>query len=163
MIFLACPVFCFVVGVSWYEAMAYAKWLSQKNKENYSLPTEAQWEKAARGPDGFTYPWGNEFGKNMCNSSECGLGRTSPVGIFHGDESPYGCMDMVGNVWEWCTDWFSGEYYKKSPVENPQGPSVGSSRVFRGGSWAMTPATAGRPFATTPTPSTAGMSWAFVS
>ncbi|MCP5107346.1 MAG: SUMF1/EgtB/PvdO family nonheme iron enzyme, partial [bacterium] len=124
-----------VVWVSWYEAAAYAKWLSQKKKENYALPTEAQWEKAARGTDGLIYPWGNDFDKNLCNSNEGRLGRTSPVGIFPGGESPYGCVDMAGNVWEWCTDWNGETYYEKSPAKNPQGPAGGSGRVIRGGGW----------------------------
>ncbi|MCP5105734.1 MAG: formylglycine-generating enzyme family protein [bacterium] len=94
----------------------------------------SQWEKAARGTDGFNYPWGKDFDKNLCNSSGGGLGRTSPIGIFPGGESPYGCVDMAGNVWEWCIDWYGEKYYKKSPAKNPQGPDVGSSRVIRGGS-----------------------------
>jgi formylglycine-generating enzyme required for sulfatase activity len=124
-----------VVGVSWYEASAYAKWLSQTTGAEYAMPSEAQWEKAARGGKGLIYPWGNDFDKNKCNSSESGLGRTSPVGIFPGDNSPYGCMDMAGNVWEWCADWYGEDYYKKSPAKNPKGPSNGSHRVIRGGSW----------------------------
>ncbi len=124
-----------VVGVSWYEASAYARWLSNKTGKRYELPTEAQWEKAARGTDGFIYPWGNEFDKNLCNSDECGLDRTSPVGIFLKDKSPYGCMDMAGNVWEWCADWYKKDYYSKSPDKNPQGPEGGSGRVIRGGGW----------------------------
>ncbi|MGD2092714.1 MAG: SUMF1/EgtB/PvdO family nonheme iron enzyme, partial [Candidatus Aminicenantes bacterium] len=124
-----------VVGVSWYEAAAYAKWLSQSTGDKCALPTEAQWEKAARGSKGLVYPWGNEFDKNKCNSFEGGLGRTSPVGLFPGGESPYGCMDMAGNVWEWCGDWYEEDYYKKSPAKNPQGPSAGAGRVVRGGGW----------------------------
>ena len=124
-----------VVGVSWYEAAAYANWLSKKNGRIYRLPTEAQWEKAARGADGREYPWGDEFDKNNCNSSEGGLDRTSPVGIFPNGKSPYGCMDMAGNVWEWCSDWFEEDYYKKSPKKNPRGPENGSDRVLRGGFW----------------------------
>ncbi|MGD2086519.1 MAG: SUMF1/EgtB/PvdO family nonheme iron enzyme [Candidatus Aminicenantes bacterium] len=124
-----------VVGVSWYEAAAYASWLSQKTGKDYRLPTEAQWEKAARGTDSREYPWGNEFDKNLCNSRECGLKRTSPVGIFPNGKSPYGCMDMAGNVLEWCSDWFDGGYYKKSPEKNPRGPKTGSRRVLRGGRW----------------------------
>jgi formylglycine-generating enzyme required for sulfatase activity/calcineurin-like phosphoesterase family protein len=124
-----------VVGISWYEATAYAKWLSQKTGENYGLPTEAQWEKAARGTNGMEYPWGNEFDKNLCNSDECGLNRTNSVGIFPAGTSPYGCYDMAGNVWEWCCDWYEENYYKKSPVKNPTGPSTGSHRVIKGGSW----------------------------
>ena len=124
-----------VVGVSWYEASAYTHWLSKKTGHRYCLPTETQWEKAARGSSGFQYPWGNEFDKNKCNSSECGLNRTSPVGIFPSGKSPYGCMDMAGNVWEWCADWYDENYYKESPDKNPQGPEGGSGRVLRGGSW----------------------------
>lgn len=124
-----------IIGISWYEACAYAKWLSQKTGDSYRLPTEAEWEKAARGTDDRVYPWGNDFDKSKCNSRETGLGRTSPVGIFPQGESPFGCFDMAGNVWEWCSDWFGEEYYKKSPAKNPKGPSIGSYRVFRGGSW----------------------------
>jgi formylglycine-generating enzyme required for sulfatase activity/predicted MPP superfamily phosphohydrolase/energy-coupling factor transporter ATP-binding protein EcfA2 len=124
-----------VVGVSWYEAAAYAEWLSQKTGEIYILPTEAQWEKAARGTKGLIYPWGSEFDKNLCNSLEGGLYRTSPVGIFLEGESPYGCLDMAGNVWEWCRDWYEKDYYRKCPVKNPEGPNTGSLRVLRGGSW----------------------------
>jgi formylglycine-generating enzyme required for sulfatase activity len=126
-----------VVEVSWYEAAAYAAWLSKKTGNRYCLPTEAQWEKAGRGSRGagFQYPWGDQFDKNKCNSRESGLNRTSPVGIFPGGKSPYGCMDMAGNVWEWCSDWYGGDYYEKSPKENPPGPAFGSFRVLRGGGW----------------------------
>jgi formylglycine-generating enzyme required for sulfatase activity len=86
------------------------------------------------------YPWGNKFDKNLCNNRELGLRRTSPVGLFPGDKSPYGCMDMAGNVWEWCADWYGEDYYKKSPAKNPIGPSNGSkrvisNRVIRGARW----------------------------
>ena len=124
-----------VVGVGWYEASAYAEWLSKETGDRYVLPTEAQWEKAARGSEGFSYPWGEKWGEDHCNSDECGLGRTSPVGIFPEGKSPYGCLDMAGNVWEWCADWYEGDYYKKSPDRNPKGPTDGSYRVIRGGSW----------------------------
>jgi len=124
-----------VVEVSWYEAAAYAAWLSEKTSHKYQLPTEAQWEKAARGSRGFQYPWGNKLDKNKCNSYESELLRTSPVGIFPSGKSPYGCMDMAGNVLEWCSDWYDENYYKKSPKENPGGPADGSFRVLRGGGW----------------------------
>lgn len=124
-----------VVGISWYEASAYTRWLSQKTGEKYRLPAEAEWEKAARGPEGLVYPWGNTFDKELCNSTELELRRSSPVGIFPGGLSPYGCMDMAGNVWEWCQDWHKDGYSKESFVRNPKGPGYGSLRVVRGGSW----------------------------
>ena len=123
-----------MVGVSWYEAEAYCKWLSEKTSKEYRLPTEAEWEKTARGPDGWDYPWGNQWKKEYCNS-EFQLEQTSPVGIFLKGESPYGCQDMAGNVWEWCGDWYSGEYYGTSPAQNPPGPETATCRVLRGGSW----------------------------
>ncbi len=95
-----------VVGVSWYEAQAYLTWLSKKTGEDYRLPNEAQWEKAARGKDGRTYPWGNTFDKEKCNSAEGGLMRTSPVGIYPAGKSPYGCLDMAGNVREWMDNFY---------------------------------------------------------
>jgi formylglycine-generating enzyme required for sulfatase activity/calcineurin-like phosphoesterase family protein/energy-coupling factor transporter ATP-binding protein EcfA2 len=124
-----------VVGIIWYEAEAYANWLSKRMGHPYRLPTEAEWEKAARGTDSSKYPWGDEFDKNLCNSSESGLYHTSPVGIFTKGKSPYGCFDMAGNVWEWCSDWYNDKYYGNSPDRNPKGPSDGADRVFRGGSW----------------------------
>ena len=124
-----------VVGISWFEADAFCKWLSHKTGKQYRLPSEAEWEKAARGKDRRAYPWGNKFGEKKCNSGELGLGRTSPVGIFPEGKSPYECLDMAGNVLEWCLDWFSGSYYEKSPDRNPQGPLEGALRVLRGGSW----------------------------
>jgi len=124
-----------VVGVSWYEASAYAEWLSAKTGHRYILPSEAQWEKAARGSSGFLYPWGKKWKDDHCNSDECGLDRTSPMGIFPKGKNPYGCLDMAGNVWEWCSDWYEYDYYKKSPDRNPPGPKIGTNRVLRGGSW----------------------------
>jgi formylglycine-generating enzyme required for sulfatase activity/energy-coupling factor transporter ATP-binding protein EcfA2 len=124
-----------VVGISWYEAEAYANWLSERTGYRYRLPTEAEWEKVARGTKGFKYPWGENFDKNSCNSFESGLHRTSPVGIYPKGKSPYGCFDMAGNVWEWCSDWYDDKYYANSPDRNPKGPSGGAYRVIRGGSW----------------------------
>ena len=124
-----------VINVSWDDAAAYCQWLSKKTGLTFQLPTEAQWEKAARGSRGFQYPWGNDFDKNKCNSGESGLKQTMPVGSYPSGKSPYGCMDMAGNVLEWCADRYDKDYYKNSPAKNPQGPADGSSRVLRGGSW----------------------------
>ena len=90
-----------VVYVSWHDAQAYCRWLSQKRGEEVRLPTEAEWEKAARGTDGRFWPWGNEFSSSCCNVNETGVGSTSPVGIFAAGVSSYGTCDMAGNVWEW--------------------------------------------------------------
>jgi formylglycine-generating enzyme required for sulfatase activity len=124
-----------VINVSWDEAAAYCQWLSRETGLTFQLPTEAQWEKAARGTGGLIYPWGNIFDKNKCNSYESGLKVPMPVGSYPSGKSPYGCMDMAGNVWEWCADWYDLDYYKNSPAKNPQGPLEGDYHVLRGGSW----------------------------
>jgi len=123
-----------VVGASFYEAEAFARWA------NARLPTEAEWEKAARGAYGNEWPWGNEFDPNKCNSAEGKKGGTTPVGAYSalGGDSPYGCADMVGNVWEWCADWFNEAEYKpraSASVVDPRGPQDGKYRVLRGGSF----------------------------
>jgi iron(II)-dependent oxidoreductase len=118
-----------IVNVSWYDAVAYCEWAGVQ------LPTEAQWEKAARGTDGRIYPWGDEWDDSKCNNYETGIEETTPVGSYTQGTSPYGVMDMVGNVWEWCADWYDEKYYASAPNRNPQGPSAGIRRVLRGGSW----------------------------
>jgi formylglycine-generating enzyme required for sulfatase activity len=125
-----------VVNISYNDATAYCAWLSQVKGVTYRLPTEAEWEKAARGTDGLIYPWGNEFDPEWCNTAESGSGGTTPVGHYSpGGDSPCGCADMAGNVWEWCLDWYGRDYYDVAPRENPPGLAEGNRRVVRGGSW----------------------------
>jgi formylglycine-generating enzyme required for sulfatase activity len=134
-----------VVGVSWYEAAAYGRWLERLTNRSYRLPTEAEWEKAARGPQENIWPWGNIWQPELCNLKEKGLGQTTgqttPVGKYApvGD-SPYGVADMAGNVWEWCATRFEGKFkpYPYNVKENEGTPnylSGDSLRVLRGGSW----------------------------
>jgi len=122
-----------VVGVSWEDAKGYAEWAGKR------LPTEAQWEKTARGTDGRNYPWGNEWDSSKCNSKASGDGYeyTAPVGSFPAGASPYGVMDMAGNVWEWCLDAYQKDYYVRSPEHNPVNDSFtnGIFCVLRGGAW----------------------------
>jgi len=133
-----------VIGVSWYDATAYADWLSQQTGKQYRLPTEAEWEYAARAGTTTKYWWGNTASHEYANygADECcsGLAKgkdrwkyTAPVGSF--EPNPFGLYDTVGNVWEWVQDIYSRDYYSNSLSSNPTGPSTGSYRVFRGGGW----------------------------
>ncbi|MDQ1350146.1 MAG: hypothetical protein QG657_447 [Acidobacteriota bacterium] len=124
-----------VINVTWDDAKAFCEWLSGKTGKNIQLPTEAQWEKAARGTDQRKYPWGNTIPTcNIANFITCIKG-TMPVGSYPGGVSPYGVHDMAGNVYEWCSDWFAEGYYAVSSGNNPTGPAAGNERVCRGGSY----------------------------
>jgi len=135
-----------IVNISWEDARGYAIWAGGMLVG--MLPTEAQWEKAARGTDGRDYPWGNTWDATKCNSQESALKKTTPVGSYPAGASPYGLLDMAGNVDQWCLDWYDTSYYASGPLRNPTGPNIapdpaknGSmkpSRVRRGGSYDST-------------------------
>lgn len=123
-----------VIGVSWYEAVAYCHWFSEETGQTYRLPTEAEWEKAARGVDGRYYPWGDEFDAAKCNCRASSPGHTLPIGQ-HGsaDESPFGCAEMAGNSSDWTLSQFRPYPYDASDGRNELAGTT--ERVTRGGSW----------------------------
>jgi eukaryotic-like serine/threonine-protein kinase len=129
-----------VIFVGWNQAAAYCKWAGRR------LPTEAEWEKAARGPEGWVYPWGNIFDGTLANFCDIncingwklsdyddGYIDTSPVGDYPGGASVYGALDMAGNAYEWVSDWWGT--YSRARQSNPTGPVTGSDHIIKGGSW----------------------------
>jgi formylglycine-generating enzyme required for sulfatase activity len=122
-----------VVWITWYDAMAYCYWLAEATGKPYSLPSEAEWEKGARGSDGRIYPWGNQWDAERCNSKEGGKKDTTPVGAYPQGASPYGLLDMAGNLWEWTRSIWKG--YPYDPKDGREDLASKYYRVLRGGSF----------------------------
>lgn len=122
-----------VVNVTWHDALAYCRWLSAEKGERYTLPGEAHWERAARGEEGRTYPWGDVFDETRCNGSEARVGHTTPVAAYPQGASPYGVLDLAGNVWEWCSSLDAP--YPYDPGDGREALQAPGWRVLRGGSW----------------------------
>ena len=123
-----------VVGVSWSEAVRYCEWLSERSGQQFRLPTEAEWERAARGSrEGGLFPWGNEPPESLPGYGDRWKNGPEPVGL--GEANGFGLYNMCDNVHEWCSYWFAADYYAASPERNPRGPESGTRRASRGGSW----------------------------
>jgi len=123
-----------VVAPSWFDAMAYCEWLSALTHKRYRLPTEAEWERAARGgAQQKLYPWGDSPLESLENYAS--RWKTAPERVGRAERNAYGLFDIGANVHEWCSDWFDADYYHVSPERNPQGPAEGTRRASRGGSW----------------------------
>jgi len=132
------PDFCHpqqpVVAVSWFDSVAYCDWLSTMTGSYYRLPTEAEWERAARGGiEGMNFPWGND--PPMSRAGYHDRWKTGPELVAQSQPNAYGLFEMCENVHEWCSDWFAAGYYSISPDRNPHGPAVGNRKASRGGSW----------------------------
>ena len=126
-----------VVAVNWVEATQYCEWLSRESGRHYRLPTEAEWERAARGGrEGLLYPWGNEAPPSRPEYLRRWGGTVKgPLPVGQAEPNRFGIFDLCENVHEWCADWFQRGYYASSPERNPQGPAAGERRASRGGSW----------------------------
>lgn len=123
-----------VVAVSWFDATAYCEWLSYATEAHFRLPTEAEWEWAARGGiEGAPYPWGDEPPTSRPDYQLRWI--TGPEPVKRSEPNSYGLFEMCENVHEWCSDWFQPDYYSVSPEQNPKGPADGSRKASRGGSW----------------------------
>jgi len=126
-----------VVAVSWVEAQKYCQWLAEMTGRSYRLPTEAEWERAARGgEEGWQYPWGNDPPQDRQEYQERWGGEVpGPLPVGRGAPNAYGIYDLCENVHEWCADWYKPDYYALAPRHNPTGPAAGERRASRGGSW----------------------------
>jgi len=123
-----------VVATSWFDAVSYCEWLSRLSGRRYRLPTEAEWERAARGgEEGKLYPWGDAAPETLPEYASRWKNGPEPVG--RAAPNPYGLCDIGDNVHEWCADWYAADYYARSPERNPQGPESGTRKSSRGGSW----------------------------
>jgi len=123
-----------VVGVSWHEAVSYCDWLSQSSGQRFRLPTEAEWERAARGgAEGQLYPWGNDPPLSLPDYDKRWKSGPQPARQYA--PNAFGLFDICENVHEWCGDWYAADYYAASPERNPKGPEQGNRRASRGGSW----------------------------
>jgi formylglycine-generating enzyme len=123
-----------VVAISWYDAMAYCEWLGHLTDRHFRLPTEAEWERAARGGlEQKQFPWGDEPPESLANYAA--RWKTAPELVGAAERNNYGLCDIGANVHEWCSDWFDANYYASAPDRNPQGPVSGTRRASRGGSW----------------------------
>jgi len=123
-----------VVAVSWFDALKYCEWLSSTTRRKYRLPTEAEWERSARGGvDGNLFPWGDEPPQSVPDYDE--RWKTGPEPVARYAPNGYGLYDICDNVHEWCSDWYAPDYYAVSPERKPRGPEPGQRRASRGGSW----------------------------